>query len=90
VAIRYPDGKETMLLALPRYDFNWQYEYFLKEPLKVPAGAKIIARWTYDTSTRNPANPDPHKVVHWGEQSNDEMLATYLHYRWVGETVKDQ
>jgi mono/diheme cytochrome c family protein/peroxiredoxin len=90
VAIRYPNGKEVMLLALPRYDFNWQYEYFLKEPLKVPAGAKIIARWTYDNSKRNPANPDPNKVVHWGEQSSEEMLATYLHYRWVDETVKDQ
>jgi hypothetical protein len=90
VAIRYPNGKEVMLLALPRYDFNWQYEYFLKEPLRVPAGSKIIARWTYDNSTRNPANPDPNKKVTWGEQSSEEMLATYLHYRWVDETVKDQ
>ena len=79
-----------MLLALPRYDFNWQYEYFLKDPLKVPAGSKIIARWTYDNSTRNPGNPDATKVVHWGEQTSDEMLATYLHYRWVDETVKHQ
>ncbi|THD74398.1 MAG: hypothetical protein E7812_18940 [Phenylobacterium sp.] len=90
VSIRYPDGHEVMLLALPRYDFNWQYEYFLKDPLKVPAGSKVIARWTYDNSTRNPGNPDPTKVVHWGEQTSDEMLATYLHYRWVDETVKKQ
>jgi mono/diheme cytochrome c family protein len=89
VSIRYPDGHETMLLAV-HYDFLWQYEYFLKEPLKVPAGSKIIARWTYDNSPRNPANPDPHKTVHWGEQSSDEMLATYLHYRWVDETVAKQ
>jgi hypothetical protein len=90
VSILYPDGKEEKLLALPRYDFNWQYEYFLKTPLKVPAGAKIIARWTYDNSTRNPGNPDPNKVVYWGEQTKDEMMATYLHYRWVDETVKHQ
>lgn len=89
VAIRYPDGREKMLLALPRYDFNWQYEYFLKEPLKVPAGSKIIARWTYDNSKRNPTNPDPNSDVEWGEQSSQEMLATYLHYRWVDETVKN-
>jgi mono/diheme cytochrome c family protein len=90
VAIRYPNGKEVMLLALPRYDFNWQYEYFLKEPLKVPAGSKIIARWTYDNSTRNPGNPDPNRTVTWGEQSTEEMLATYLHYRWADETVANQ
>jgi len=88
LAIRYPDGHEKMLIALPRYDFNWQYEYFLKDPLKIPAGAKIIARWTYDNSKRNPANPEPNKVVHWGEQTTDEMFATYLHYRWTDETVQ--
>ncbi|HEX3700113.1 MAG TPA: hypothetical protein VHV27_05500 [Phenylobacterium sp.] len=90
VSIRYPDGHEVMLLALPRYDFNWQYEYFLKTPLKVPAGSKIISHWTYDNSVRNPANPDPNKEVHWGDQTTDEMFATYLHYRWVDETVKHQ
>jgi len=79
-----------MLLALPRYDFNWQYEYFLKTPIKVPAGSRIIARWTYDNSTRNPQNPDPKRLINWGEQSSEEMLATYLHYRWVDETVAHQ
>ena len=90
VSVRYPDGHEEMLLALPRYDFNWQYEYFLKTPLKVPAGSKVIARWTYDNSKRNPANPDPNRDIAWGEQSSEEMLATYLHYRWTDETVKHQ
>jgi mono/diheme cytochrome c family protein len=90
VSIRYPDGHEEMLLALPRYDFSWQYEYFLAKPLAVPAGSKVIARWTYDNSTRNLANPDPKITVKWGEQSTEEMLATYLHYRWVDETVAKQ
>ncbi|THD64274.1 hypothetical protein [Phenylobacterium sp.] len=90
VSILYPDGKEQKLLALPRYDFNWQYEYFLKDPLKVPAGSKIIAKWTYDNSARNPGNPDPNKTVYWGEQTSEEMMATYLHYRWTDETVAHQ
>ena len=90
VSILYPNGKEEKLLSLPRYDFNWQYEYFLKTPLKVPAGSKIVARWTYDNSTRNPGNPDPKHTVVWGEQTSEEMMATYLHYRWVDETVAHQ
>ena len=90
VSIRYPDGHEKMLIALPRYDFNWQYEYFLAEPLAIPTGSTVIARWTYDNSARNPGNPDHSKTISWGEQSSDEMLATYLHYRWVGETVANQ
>ncbi|WP_296596997.1 redoxin domain-containing protein [Phenylobacterium sp.] len=90
VAVKYPNGKEEMLLAMPRYDFNWQYEYFLETPLKVPAGSKVITRWTFDNSTRNPANPDPKREIRWGEQSSEEMLALYLHYRWTDETVARQ
>ena len=89
-SIRYPDGHEQILLAMPRYDFNWQYEYFLKTPLKVPAGSKMVTRWTFDNSTRNPGNPDPMREISWGEQSDQEMLALYMHYRWVGETTQDQ
>ena len=86
----YPDGREEGLLALPKYDFNWQYEYFLKTPLKVPPGTRIVARWTYDNSDRNVGNPDPKHLVSWGEQTSEEMLAVYLHYRWTDETVKAQ
>jgi hypothetical protein len=90
VSIKYPDGHEEMLIALPRYDFLWQYEYFLATPHKIPAGSTIVARWTYDNSKRNPQNPDATRLVNWGEQTKDEMLATYLHYRWVDETVAKQ
>jgi peroxiredoxin len=81
-----PDGKRTLLLALPHYDFNWQREYAFAEPISVPAGSKLIAVYTYDNSVRNPANPDHNRVVPWGDQSFDEMLYTAVHYRWVGET----
>lgn len=84
--IRYPDGKEKILLALPHYDFNWQREYTFAEQIPVPAGSKLIARYTYDNSKRNPANPDPNRTVPWGDQSFDEMLYTAVRYRWVGET----
>jgi hypothetical protein len=90
VSIIYPNGKEEMLLALPRYDFNWQYEYMLKTPVKAPAGSKIVTRWTFDNSTRNPQNPDPKREIRWGEQSSEEMLAMYFHYRWTDETVAHQ
>ena len=89
VSIRYPDGKEETLLAMPRYDFNWQWDYVLAKPLNVPAGSKIITHWVYDNSSRNPGNPDPTKTVYWGEQSFEEMLAVYIHYHWAGETAKN-
>ena len=48
--IRYPDGKEKLLLSLPRYDFSWQRDYAFAEPIKVPAGSKLIAHFWYDNS----------------------------------------
>jgi hypothetical protein len=84
--IQYPDGTMKQLLALPRYDFNWQRDYTFKTPVKVPAGSKLIAHTVYDNSKGNPANPDPSKTITWGEQSWQEMLYTALRYRWVDET----
>jgi hypothetical protein len=89
MSVIYPDGKEQLLLALPKYDFNWQYEYVLAEPMKIPAGSKIVSRWTYDNSTRNPGNPDPYHEIDWGEQTSQEMLAFYISFRWEGETTKN-
>ncbi|MFL5296024.1 MAG: redoxin domain-containing protein [Phenylobacterium sp.] len=84
--IRYPDGKEKLLLSLPRYDFSWQRSYTFAEPIKVPAGSKLIAHFIYDNSKRNPNNPDPSKTVVWGDQSWEEMFYTAIRYRWVDET----
>ncbi len=86
--IRYPDGKEKLLLSLPRYDFSWQRDYTFAEPVKVPAGSKLIAHFIYDNSKRNPSNPDPSKTISWGDQSWDEMFYTAIRYRWVDETSK--
>ncbi len=84
--IRYPDGKEKLLLTLPRYDFGWQGHYNFAEPIKVPAGSKLIAHYVYDNSKRNPNNPDPSKQVVWGDQSWEEMFFTRIRYRWMDET----
>jgi EF hand len=86
LSIRYPDGKEKMLIAVPHYQFGWQRHYTFAEPVKVPAGSRLIAHYTYDNSKQNPANPDPNKTVIWGEQSWEEMFFTRLRYRWTDET----
>ena len=88
--IRYPDGSEKQILNVPHYDFNWQRMYQFAEPIKVPAGSKLIATYIYDNSKRNAANPDPNKEVVWGDQSFEEMFYTSLRYRWVDETAAKQ
>jgi hypothetical protein len=88
--IRYPDGKEVMLLNQPRYDFAWQREYHFKELLHVPAGSLLIADYVYDNSTSNKSNPDPAKHVTFGEQTSEEMLFTFARFRFKGETTTNR
>jgi len=85
-----PDGKKTLLLSLPRYDFNWQRSYTFAEPIKIPAGSKLVAHYVYDNSKRNPANPDPNREITWGEQSWEEMFFTSVSFRWLDETAAKQ
>ncbi|MEX2315565.1 MAG: redoxin domain-containing protein [Pirellulales bacterium] len=68
------DGTRELLLDVPRYDFNWQLWYMLKEPKLVPKGSRMVCTAYFDNSADNPANPDPSKLVTWGEQTWDEMM----------------
>ncbi len=52
-----PDGKQTMLLSLPSYDFNWQRDYDPVEPIHIKAGTKLVATWVYDNSDREQGEP---------------------------------
>jgi hypothetical protein len=40
---------------------------------------------TWDNSAQNPANPDPNRVVRWGEQTWDEMNVGWMRYRYGDE-----
>jgi mono/diheme cytochrome c family protein len=75
---KYPDGKEEILLDVPRYDFGWQRRYELREAKRLPAGSKVECVAVFDNTAENPANPDPKATVHWGEQSWDEMMIGYF------------
>jgi hypothetical protein len=74
----YPDGKTETILAVPKYDFNWQTDYVLKAPLHLPKGTKLHATAWYDNSKNNKSNPDPTKDVYWGDQTWEEMMYTGL------------
>ena len=70
----YPDGSDEILLDVPRYDFNWQIVYLLKQPKRLPAGTVVRIDGQFDNSADNPLNPDPTQTVHWGDQTWDEMM----------------
>jgi len=76
----YPDGRSEILLSVPKYNFNWQVYYYPAKPLAAPKGTRIEAVAHYDNSTKNPLNPEPGKVVRFGEQTWDEMMNAFFDY----------
>jgi peroxiredoxin len=74
----YPDGREEILLDVPRYDFNWQNTYALAEPQPMPSGTVIRCTATFDNSAANLANPNPNAAVRWGDQTWQEMMVGTL------------
>lgn len=78
-------GSKKTLLDVPKYDFNWQLNYVLKKPLAVSEGQTLVYTAWYDNSAENPANPNPNKLVTWGEQTDDEMHLGYVDYIVPGQ-----
>ena len=76
--LRYPDGRSETLLSVPEYDFDWQFFYYLKQPLHLSAGTVIDCLAHFDNSPNNPDNPDPSDEVRWGDQSWEEMMIGFF------------
>jgi peroxiredoxin len=76
--VQRPNGEKEPLLSVPRWDFNWQYQYELAEPLVVPKGSQLIVEAHWDNSANNPNNIFPLVDAHFGEQTFDEMFIGYI------------
>ncbi len=79
----YPDGTTETLLDVPAWDFNWQINYKLTEPVEVPRGTKVRVIATFDNSADNPWNPDATTDVRWGEKTTDEMMIGFMDYIYM-------
>jgi hypothetical protein len=79
----YPDGQKEELINIANYNYNWQLRYKLREPKLVPAGTVITAVGAFDNSAQNKANPDPERLVPWGQQSWDEMFFGSVSWQFV-------
>jgi hypothetical protein len=74
---RHADA-ESLLLDVPRYDFNWQHVYEFAEPLPLESIGKLEFFATFDNSESNPVNPDPTQHVTWGDQTWEEMAVAFF------------
>ena len=71
--LTFPDGRQELLASIPKYDFNWQHFYRLREPVFAPKGTRVDLQLWWDNSANNPSNPNPNREVRWGRPTTDEM-----------------
>ena len=91
VEAELPGGRRATLLDIRRWDFNWQDEYRLVAPVRLPRGTRVRARITYDNSPGNPRNPHtpPRRVV-FGPRTSDEMGDVWMQVTTRGAADRAQ
>ena len=76
-----PDSRTVELMNVPHYNFLWQQQYELAEPVHLPKGSIIHYEAHYDNS---PANAlllqydTPDREVVWAERTIDEMMGGHV------------
>jgi mono/diheme cytochrome c family protein len=72
-------GRTRTLLHIPAWDFRWQDEFFLKQPIVVGPGdaLRLTCRFDNSRSAQPPSVARPRYVL-WGEGTTDEMCLGLL------------
>jgi len=73
----YPMG-ETQTVFKGKWNFEWQIGYQMEKPIPVPKGTRLRTIAHFDNSVNNRFNPDPTKLVLWGDQNWDEMQSGFI------------
>jgi hypothetical protein len=85
----YPDGHSEVMMDVPNYSFSWQTVYYLKKPVALPKGTKIVVTALFDNSTRNKYNPDPAQAVRFGDPTYDDMMIGWISYTVDKQHLRD-
>lgn len=71
------DGSRQCVVNIPKWDFHWQGEYQLLQPIKVSAGDRLQTTCVWDNSAGHQplvgGVPRQPRDVRFGENSTDEM-----------------
>ena len=74
-----PTGEQVPLIRINDWDFRWQGTYIYRDPLELPKGTRIDARFAFDNSDANPFNPSSPPIrVREGWETTDEMCLFYF------------
>lgn len=88
----YPDGRQELLLNVPRYDQGWQETYTYRQPKLLPRGTRIDVSFWYDNTPERGAKQgfDPTRFVWQGPRTDDEMALGFITYAQVEPVSKSQ
>ena len=76
---KLPDGSRRPLIHISDWDFSWQDQYRLADPIQLPAGTILRMSMGFDNSANNLRNPShPPERVSWGWRSSDEMADVWI------------
>ena len=83
VTLERAGGTSEVLLSIRRWDFHWQREYHLADPVVFEPGDALSISCRHDNSRANQlpirgrrAKP---RLVTWGENTSDEMCIAFLY-----------
>jgi hypothetical protein len=72
-----PDKSRVKILEIPAWNFHWQLEYVLDQPVRFEPGDQLRVTCTFDNVPDRWTDGQV-KDVNWGEGSNDEMCVANL------------
>jgi hypothetical protein len=73
----FPSG-DTKTVLKGKWNFDWHLGYDLDAPIDLPIGTRLVSICHFDNSVANKNNPDPSKLVFWGDQNWDEMQNIFI------------
>ena len=68
---KHPDGREEVLLSVPKYDFNWQNTYMPTNLICLPAGTGARDGWSLRQLGPQQGQPGTAAPGAWSEQTWD-------------------
>jgi hypothetical protein len=85
--LRRSTGEDECLIKIDRWDFNWQQNYGLRQPVTVNPGDQLYIECNWDNSLENQpvVNGEPQipRDVTWGEGTTDEMCLSGFYWTAV-------
>ena len=70
----------SLVISVPKWDFNWQEFYYLEKPVIINVGDRIMVTSTFDNTRNNTKNPyfPPRDINFGGMATTNEMINVVL------------